>query len=138
MTAGEAAAWISFYLLQSIGIAFLIYGTNHGKVPISDLVWVGLFKLLLNILLYLPLWWLFFYKLRHLSLKAKAWLHLIVGPVFAALWTGSYGGFLITTGFDPHYSIYLVCGMAIRQSFTTSWCLPCFMPITSGKKRNKS
>jgi len=105
MTAGEAAAWIGFYLFQAIGVALLIYSTSHGVVTVLHLTLVTIFKLLLNILFFLPLWWLFFYKLKQLSLKKKALLHLIVAPVFAVLWTSIYGVFVIVVGCNPDYDV---------------------------------
>lgn len=117
MTIGEAVIWIAFYLLQAIGISILVYSTNHGKVPVMHLVLVTLFKLLLNIIFFLPLWWFFFYKLKHLSLKAKAWLHLAVAPVFAVLWTAVYGVFLITSEFDPKYGLITGSWDAYQTAF---------------------
>lgn len=92
----EALMWIGFYLLQAIGISLLIkfFPVPGSPMSVPDHLLFMAAKLFLNIVFYLPCWWFFFYKLRHVSLKNKAVIHLLFAPVFAVAWTAAYTPFM--------------------------------------------
>lgn len=92
----EALLWIGFYLLQAIGISMLIkfLPGPAAKMTVPNHVLFVFVKLALNIVFYLPCWWLFFYRLRNVSLKNKVIIHLLFAPVFAFAWTTAYTPFM--------------------------------------------
>ena len=83
-------AWVGFFYVcsailydMSISISELGYsGSKPFLILMMNYVPQILFNYCFKILFTLPVWWLFFRELVHLSLEKKVWLHLLTGPLY--------------------------------------------------------
>jgi two-component system, LytTR family, sensor kinase len=83
-------AWVLvFYMVSVVLYDFSISISERAwnpKIPLGQILLSYITQIFLNyffkIALTLPLWWLFFRRLVHLSLYQKMWLHVFTAPIY--------------------------------------------------------